>query len=348
MNARAKSKPKVIFAADAGRDVGGGHVMRCLTLAGALSRAGAECAFVATPEVAAILEAFAGSEIRRFPAPSGNLAALFALGAQAGRTWGADFAVVDHYRAGAAEDATMRAAARRLLAIEDMRRPRACDLLLDSNLGRTAGDYPGAEVLIGPRFALARPEFASLRSAALARRGMGEVAGVLVSLGLTDVGAITGRAVAAILPTLGDRVLDVVVGAGAQSLVVLAPLADRDPRVRLHIDTRAIAELIAAADIAVGAGGSSAWERCALGLPTVTLILADNQRENTCALAAAGAGLTVEVNGKLEDALAAAVRGLLADGPARAAMSEAAAGLCDGLGAERVATRMLAMARMGV
>ncbi len=138
-----------------------------------------------------------------------------------------------------------------------------------------------------------------------------------------------------------------VLGAGAPSLVALAPLAERDPRVRLHIDTHAMADLMAAANIAVGAGGSSAWERCIFGLPTVTLILADNQRENTCALAAEGASLAVEVNGKLDEALAAAVSGLLADGPARDAMSAAAAGLCDGLGAERVATRMLALARTG-
>ena len=343
MNARATSKPKVIFAADAGRRVGGGHVMRCLTLANALARAGADCAFAATPEAGAILDAFAGPEIRRFPAPSGDIGALFTLAAQAARTWGADFAVVDHYRAGQAEDAAMRSAGRRLLAIEDMRRPRACDLLLDSNLGRTEGDYPGAEALIGPSFALVRPEFAARRAEALARRGRADASSVLVSLGLTDVGAITGRVVSAILPILGERRLDVVVGAGAPSLVALGPLTERDPRMRLHIDTRVMADLIAEADLAIGAGGSSAWERCVLGLPTVTLILADNQRENTLALAAAGASLALEVNGKLDRALAKAMRGLLADASERTAMGVAAASLCDGLGAERVAARLLAL-----
>ncbi len=177
MNARAKSKPKVIFAADAGREVGGGHVMRCLTLAGALGRAGAECAFAATPEATAMLDAFAGPEVGRFPAPSGDPAALCALAAQSARTWGAGFAVLDHYGAGAAEDALLRAAAGRLLAIEDLRRRRECDLLLDASLGRKAKDYPRVEALLGPGFALVRPEFAALLSAqALARRGMDEVA----------------------------------------------------------------------------------------------------------------------------------------------------------------------------
>jgi UDP-2,4-diacetamido-2,4,6-trideoxy-beta-L-altropyranose hydrolase len=336
--------PRVLFVADAGRAVGGGHVMRCLTLAGALSAAGADCAFAASAEAAAILDGFAGPGIRRFAAPSGDPAALCALAAQAARTWGAQFAVLDHYGAGAAEDGLMRAAAGRLLAIEDLRRRRDADLVLDSNLGRRAGDYAGAEALVGPGFALVRPPFAALRAAALARRRAdAAVEGVLVSLGLTDVGGITGRVVAALLPRLGQRRLDVVLGAGAQSLPLIEALAEQDPRVLLHVDARDMTELIAAADLAVGAGGSSAWERCVLGLPSVTLVLADNQRENTAALAKAGASLAIEVNGAMTGKIGEAFAALAADSQRRARMSRAAADLCDGLGAGRVAARMLEM-----
>src|SRR5262245_45136477 len=114
--------PRILFVADAGPAVGGGHVMRCLTLAGALRRAGAECAFAATPEAEAVLDGFAAPEIRRFKAPSGDPAALCVLAAQAAKTWGAGFAALDHYGAGAEADGLLRAAAGRLLAIEDLRR----------------------------------------------------------------------------------------------------------------------------------------------------------------------------------------------------------------------------------
>jgi UDP-2,4-diacetamido-2,4,6-trideoxy-beta-L-altropyranose hydrolase len=336
--------PRVLFVADAGRAVGGGHVMRCLTLAGALTRAGSDCAFAATPEAAAILDGFAGPEIRRFAVPSGDPALLCALAAQAARTWGARFAVLDHYGAGPDEDALLRAAAGRLLAVEDLRRRRDGDLVLDSNLGRSATDYPDVQALVGPAFALVRPQFAARRTEALARRGAGgEVGSILVSLGLTDVGAITGRVVAALEPVLGERRLEVVVGDGAPSLAGLQALAEQDARVALHVDTRDMDGLIAGADLAVGAGGSSAWERCVLGLAGVTLILADNQRDNTLALADAGASVALEVNGALAARLAGAVQALVSDGERRARMSRAAAGLCDGLGAERVAARMLAM-----
>jgi UDP-2,4-diacetamido-2,4,6-trideoxy-beta-L-altropyranose hydrolase len=336
---------RVLFVADAGRAVGGGHVMRCLTLAEALERRGAECAFAATADVTAVLDGFAGPQIRRFPAPSGDPAVLAILAAQAARTWGAGFVVLDHYGAGADEAAALRAAAGRLLVIEDLRRRHACDLVLDSNLGRSARDYPGVEALVGPAYALVRPAFAAMREAALVRRrAMGAVSSVLVSLGLTDVGAITGRAVAALLPALGERRLEVVLGAGAPSLPDIRALAERDGRVSLHVETREMARLMAEADLAIGAGGSSAWERCVLGLPGVTVVLADNQKENTAALAKAGATTALPLNGALDRRLAETFGVLADDAAARSKMSQAAAGLCDGLGAERVAARMLATA----
>lgn len=338
--------PRVLFVADAGRAVGGGHVMRCLTLADALVRAGAACAFAASPEASEILDAFGGPEIRRFGAPSGEPSALCAFAAEVARTWGARIVVIDHYGAGPLEDAVLRAAAGRLLAMEDLGHRRVCDLLLDSGLGRDADDYPAIDALIGPAFALVRPGFAKARSAALARRrGGGAATSILISLGLTDVGGITERVVEAVLPVLGERRLEVALGAGARSLGAVTALAAHDSRVRPHVDTRDMEALIAAADLVIGAGGSSAWERCVLGAPSVALILADNQRTNTLALAAAGAALALELNGELTRRLREAFLSIVGDEALRARMSQAAAGLCDGLGAERVAARMLASMR---
>ena len=104
-----------------------------------------------------------------------------------------------------------------------------------------------------------------------------------------------------------------------------------------------MAERIAAADVAVGAGGSSAWERCCLGLPSLTVIVADNQRENTTALAREGATLAIAPpSGDFEARLLAGFTSLASDAKLRASMSARAAALCDGLGADRVAERLLA------
>lgn len=336
--------PRILFFADAGPAVGGGHLMRCLTLAQALMAQGAECAFAAPQAAMRLLDTFAPDAIERLPLPDGTPSRLAAPIADLARTWGAQGAVVDHYGFGPGEEAMVRTGVHRLLALDDLKRGHLCDLVLDSNLDRTAADYPGVESLTGPAYALVRPEFATLRPQTLARRADVEPRRLLIALGLTDVGGITARVVQALAPSLGDLRVDIVLGQRAPSLAALAPLASRDPRLTLHVDTAEMAALTAAADIAIGAGGSSVWERCCLGLPTLTLVLADNQRDAAGRLADLGAVTVLEV-GEADFAprLVDGVSTLRADPQRLSMMSAAASGLCDGLGAGRAAQRLLAI-----
>jgi UDP-2,4-diacetamido-2,4,6-trideoxy-beta-L-altropyranose hydrolase len=335
-----KAAPRVLFFADAGPAVGGGHVMRCLTLADALQRNGAVCGFVATAAAVGVLDAFAGEGIERVGASGDSAEAI----AAAARRWRADAVTVDHYGFERGHEARLRAAGPLLMVLDDLRRSHDCDLVLDSNLGRTAADYPGLDTLTGPAFALVRPAFAERRVAALARRAVtGAPKRILVSLGLTDIGGVTARVVEAMLPDLREARLDVVLGEAAPSLTRLAALAARDARIQLHVNARDMPALTAEADLAVGAGGSSTWERCCLGLPTLLIVLADNQRPNAEALAAAGAALTLEVTAGFEDELRVALTRLREDADLRHRMSQAAADLCDGHGAAQVALWLLAL-----
>ncbi|HXQ10602.1 MAG TPA: UDP-2,4-diacetamido-2,4,6-trideoxy-beta-L-altropyranose hydrolase [Caulobacteraceae bacterium] len=337
--------PRILFVADAGEKIGGGHVMRCLTLAEAVIRAGAAAIFAATPSAVAVIGVFARAPIEVVSlADELSAAELAAAAAAAARSAGASAVVADHYGFGLKEDAALAAASPRLLIIDDLRRRHAAGIVLDPAIGRSARDYPGCELMAGPAFALVRAEFAARRDWTLARRaGGGPAARVLVALGLTDAGAITARVVGALLPALGDAVLDVVMGDVAPSRAEVEALAAADGRVVAHIDARDMARLTAEADVGVGAGGSSVWERCVLGLPSLTVVVADNQRENAEALAAAGAALAIAPpSGDFDQRLRAAFERLMGDAGLRAAMSHAAAGLCDGMGADRVAQRLLA------
>lgn len=334
---RQGAAPTIVLAPDSGDDVGGGHVMRCLTLAGALQAKGATCAFQVGPAGRRLVETFAGPAM--------------AVLDEAAPLPPAEVAVVDNYRLGAVEEARLRRGGTRIVVIDDLAdRPHDCDLLIDSSFGREADDYAGlvpaqARRLVGLDYALVRPAFTALRAQARARRDGRPVSRALVSLGLTDLGAVTRKVVEAILPALGAVALDVVVGAGAASRTPLADLARADPRIRLHVDATDMERLTLEADAAIGAGGSSTWERACLGLPTVTVILADNQRAQ--ALALAGRGLTTAVEaGEAGFAarLADAWRGLAGDGAARAEMSRRNFGICDGGGADRAAEAVLALA----
>jgi len=166
---------------------------------------------------------------------------------------------------------------------------------------------------------------------------------LLVALGLTDVGGVTGQVVQALAYTARGLQMDVVVGGEAQSLPQLRDVAAGNPGIHLHVDTRDMAELTARADIGVGAGGSSVWERACLGLPSVSLILANNQGPMAKALEAAGALIALDARASdMADTIATAGSRLIQDAALRARLTAASSALCDGAGAARAAAAILA------
>lgn len=314
----------ILFVCDAGAAVGGGHVMRCLTLARALEARGAACAFEDLAAVRDLLAIFAPDMRLRLAEATEPVV------------------VLDSYRLTPADEERWRARCRHLVVLDDLARPHAADLVIDPSFGREPRDYAPTPALTGPAHALVRPAFVVLRQEALARRAA-RPRRALVSLGLTDLRGITGKVVAGLLASHPDLELEVVVGHGAPSLPALKALAEAG-RIALHVDTPYMADLTAACDVAIGAGGSSVWERACLGLPSVTLILADNQRDMAMKLEAAGAALALDARWPgVEKRLADGLHRLLANDPLRHGLSEKSAALCDGRGAERVAEAILAL-----
>jgi UDP-2,4-diacetamido-2,4,6-trideoxy-beta-L-altropyranose hydrolase len=345
--------PRILFFADAGPQVGGGHVMRCLTLARALADRGAECAFVESRAAGPILRRFGWGQALLAMAEADDLAGLVAYGREFADRFDADLVVVDHYRAGAAEETQLRGLSRFIAVIDDLAdRKHACDLLVDPGFGRRRAHYRGlvretCQILVGPDHALVRPEFAGARPRALMRRAHhGAVRRALMAFGLTDVGAVTARGAAALAGRLGEVRLDVVLGPGAPSHAAVAELARGCAELHLHVDVEDMVSLTAEADVAVGAGGSSVWERACLGLPTVTVVLADNQAPMAERMADAGATLALDARlAGFEADLAAAWDQLVADDAVRRRLGERSSELCDGRGAERVADAVLGLLR---
>ena len=346
--AEPKSPPRrVLFLADCGPQTGGGHVMRCLSLARALLDRGAVCAMAATPATGRVLDAFAGEGLERLDVADLPPEALVEAVRAASEAWSANLAVVDHYRLEARHEQRLGAP---VAVIDDLAdRPHDCRLLVDPGFGRGAEDYTvlapcGAAILTGPRYALLTPTYAEVRAALAIRRLAAPPGRLLVSLGLMDLAGVTGRVMGLLAPLLGDIEVDVVVGSQAPSLPALAALAAGGRRVRLHVDSREMPALIGGADIGVGAGGSSTWERAVLGLPSISLILADNQAAVAQKLDQLGACIAVDGReGGLGAGLSEAFASLLADGALRQRLSETSAALCDGKGAARVAEAILAL-----
>jgi UDP-2,4-diacetamido-2,4,6-trideoxy-beta-L-altropyranose hydrolase len=267
-------------------------------------------------------------------------------GAQVGRV---DLLIVDHYGLGDNFERQARSWAGRIAAIDDFPgRTHAVDVLIDHTLGHSARDYhhaaPGAQVLAGASYAMIRPQFAALRETSLVWRAAraGRVENVLVAFGATDPHNCTGAAVD-ILSQISDLNVDVLLGAGHPAAACMKSAAKASGmRVRIFEAREEVAELMTTADVAVGAGGGMTWERCTLGIPTVLVVIAENQRSVAASLRKAGAAIDIgEGPGAIRRRLVEALTTLRRSPRTVEAMSEAAARVCDGLGAQRVAAALL-------
>lgn len=359
MSASLRPGTRFLFRADASQHIGGGHVMRCLALADKLRERGAEVTFAC-----ALLSDSLATRIRGAGHRLYLLEPVDELVASASNCDGAvlsdeaqhedanrlvrvagdvDWVVVDHYRLDACWLEAIGGHASRLVLDDLANRRQSCELLVDPTLGRQAADYHGlvpeqSRIMTGPQYALLRPEFSAARDAALERREEpGPLRKILISLGLSDVGGVSAAALNAVRSAGFPLQIDLVVGSQTPSLPALEAMSAEDPDIRLHVDAQDMAGLIAKADLAIGAAGTSSWERCCLGLPTISLTLADNQRLVAEGLARAGAILVAES----PEAITALLRRLKDDPQALPTMTAAAAAITDGCGTDRVANAIV-------
>lgn len=339
---------RILCRTDASVAIGSGHVMRCAALAQRLAGAGHDVGFLCREAAGDLTQWLAaqGFPVLSLAAADGRppseaedaAACLGAIGDTR-----CDWLIVDHYGLGRGWETAMAPAAARLMAIDDLGRAHACDLLLDQNVANPAqARYRGCgEALLGPQYALLRPEFASLRPAALTRRREG-LSRLIVCMGGSDPLNETGKALDGIARAgLAGRVrVDVVIGAGNPHRAAVADACARlGGGAELHVQTERMAELMAAADCAIGAGGNATWERCTLGLPALVTILAENQAPVAERLHAAGAHRLVGWHHALApDDYAAALAAL--DPAALPQISARAAAICDGGGTDRVMQRL--------
>lgn len=358
---------RIAFRVDASRAIGSGHVMRCLTLAEAMAARGGEVRFLCRalpghlgnviesrgfqldvlPEAAANCDAGKGDRTDDLPHARwlgvdyrvDAEQCIHVLGARS-----IDLLVVDHYGLDARWEVLLRPAVGRIMVIDDLAdRAHDCDVLLDQNLGRRSEDYHGSTPpfcrrLIGPAHALLRSEFAALRATSLSRRANGNLNRVLVSMGGVDLPNATEKVLASLSSSPLAPVLDVLVvmGAGAPWLPkVQAQVRSLPMKAEVQVAIGDMGTRMCAADLSIGAAGGTAWERCCLGLPTILVVLAENQRPGAAALDRAGAACVIGA----PDAIASSLPKFLTHlaTPANLLqMQTAAARITDGLGVSRV------------
>lgn len=333
---------KATFVTAASPQIGGGHVLRCLALAEGLAALGVAPRFATdrvTLDTVGLLAASPFEVVETAPAAAHR----HPLARDA------EIVIFDGYAFDRAVEEAWRRLARVRVTLDDLAdRSHDCDVLVNHAAGRSAADYaglvpPGCAVLAGPSYALLRPQFAALRTRALARRRAALPRRLLIAMGLTDVGGVTRLAVEGARQAGGALAIDVVTGQTAASLPWLREQAGAGA-LRLYVDLDALgmAALMVEADIAIGSGGGTSLERCCLGLPSLVVLVADNQRASIASLAEAGAvtliGSLAEVT---PERIARSLASLAGEGVALAAQARAAAAVVDGEGVHRVSRVVL-------
>lgn len=300
---------KFLFRVDASHSIGTGHVARCLTLANHLRASGASCSFVCLElqgNLIPVLKSLGYSvhALPPYPTSSGSDAFQIDVAADSSRVtavlegYRPDWLIVDHYGIEARWESTVRELGSKLLVIDDLaNRPHVADMLVDQNFGRTASDYltlvpQGSRVLAGPEYAILRPEFARERPASLARRSTPSMERLLITMGGSDPTGVT-MDVMKVLQGVRDlpiHQVTVVMGSGATATAAVSALATAMPFPTTVLSgVGNMAEVMRESDVAIGAGGSTALERCCLGLPTIQIAIADNQEPASRLLHDAGA-----------------------------------------------------------
>ncbi len=337
----------LVVRADATVTSGTGHVMRCLALAQAWQDAGGQAIFAMAEGTSAVAERLRNDsfEVERLGVQVGSAAdaeKTSQLALQRGATW----VVVDGYKFNAEYHASLKSHGLKVLLIDDNGHARhySADLVVNQNAHASEAFYSSRDtstrLLLGPRFAMLRREFAPWR---LWNREIPPVARrVLVTMGGSDPDNVTQRVVVAIFSQRDFEVeVTVVAGGSNPHLLTLRKLANSNPAVRLVENTSNMPELIARADIAVSAAGTTSWEMCFLGLPALLLVLADNQQGVAEELGNQGVMLNLgRASDLARSAIAHQLRSLTDSSVDRREMSRRGRALVVGRGAERVVSAM--------
>lgn len=357
-----------VIRVDASVRIGSGHLMRCMTLADHLRERGGSISFMSRELTGNLLHLAEqkGYTVHRIPFPSNRLTKPQGNLSHAGLLevdWQkdaeetkrilqrydqpVDWLIVDHYAVDGRWESQMRPFTRKIMVIDDVAdRPHDCDVLLDQNLYqdmdiRYDGLVPAScRKLLGPTFALLRPEFVEAQKKVRSRDG--SIKRILVFFGGSDPTNETEKTLAAIrLLNRPEILVDVVVGISNQRKDIISALCSSLPNTRYYCQIDNIAEMLNNTDMVIGAGGATTWERCCLAVPTIVISVADNQINISKAAASAGAILYLGSSDSVTaDELADQVRSIMREPDRLRELSRQAMYLVDGYGAERVVSAL--------
>ena len=348
---------RILIRADASPTIGSGHIARCLTLARVLRKQGSHVAFACRQLPGHRLDALSAEGFATFALPEFYPGEDPQQAIESMLPWQADidaldllledhaefdWIIADHYGLDHRWQTASRRWAPRIAAVDDLATRRySVDLLLNQNLSGLSDNYTpllpeGCRTLLGPRYAMLREEFdcPAIEIKPEARR-------VLVNFGGFDAAMQTHHAMLA-LADFTELEVDFVAGVDNPAWAQMQALAQTRPNWRLHSFVSDFHQRMIEADLFIGAGGGTSWERAALGLPTICIAVSNNQQVNGEVMAAAGAHVFMGAREQVSVAqLRDAIGFVAANCYLRQSMAERSRQMVDGRGALRVAAALV-------
>lgn len=335
---------KLLIRVDASTKIGTGHVMRCLALAQALQDEGGEAIFaLAThaPNLESRLKS-EGMKVVHLEIEAGSVEDASETSALA-HSCSCQWVVVDGYHFQGEYQRIIKNVGLSLLFIDDYGHAKHyyADFVLNQNVYAHEGLYQNREsytkLLLGTKYALLRREFWQWQGwvreiPPVARK-------ILVTLGGADPDNVTLKVIQA-LPELTVQGLEVVVVVGGSNPnyeKLLAAVKKSEVSIELRSNVTNMPELMAWADVAIAAGGSTTWELAFMGLPSLLIVLADNQRAIADTLNNMGVAVNLGWHDDVStDYLLSKVAQLIKEEERRSQMTKLSQQLVDGDGSVRV------------
>lgn len=339
----------IVVRTDASPAVGLGHLRRCVTLARRLRAMGEEVHFLTKAtgfDPAAEVGAAGAVSIPVDPDLTGRADAAFA--AEYCRKVGTKRLIVDHYQADEAYQRVLLDAGLRWLQFDGAATtPQWADWVVSMSPAASPERYrelrrrPETLLLIGPRYAVLRDEFLNRDTPRAVRA---EADRMFLSFGGGDDRGAGILCLEALVEAGWTGAVDIVSGSANPRLAAIRERIAHsgNENWRLHVDPGSMADLMAAADLALISGGTTSFEAASLGLPSMLVQIADNQRAISAAWERLGAAIDLGPLGTMDSGrMAQRILELCRDPLRRQAMANAGAEAVDSRGAERIAAALM-------
>lgn len=355
----------IVFRVDSSLQIGTGHVMRCLTLAEAFQETGHECIFISRLLKGNLIQSIKSRGFdcnsleninnkqktlkgyETWLGVSQKLDALQSKEVLCGKI--VDLLVIDHYAIDYQWQSQLKNYAKKILVIDDLaNRRHKCDFLLDQTYERKVQDYKKltpkkCKFLLGSRYALLRGEFNEFREKSLKRRKVTKLKKIFINMGGVDNENFTSKIIYNLTKTnLSPEVsLIIVLGRHSPHIDCVIQKANQLPYPsKVLVEPTNIAELMSECDLAIGAAGSSSLERCSLGLPSIQIVVAENQKTISERLNEIGAVITCEIE-EFKEQMNEILKNISI---VLKKLTYKSKNLCDGFGAKRVVNNIYSAA----